>query len=87
MTKINQHHIPANIAEHALINKEQYQKDYALSIENPEAFWADKGKIVDWITPYTIVKNTSFDPGHVRIRWFEDGQLNISQNCLDRHLE
>ncbi|MER1892411.1 acetate--CoA ligase, partial [Proteus mirabilis] len=42
---------------------------------------------VDWITPYTIVKNTSFDPGHVRIRWFEDGQLNISQNCLDRHLE
>ncbi|MCD4610602.1 acetate--CoA ligase, partial [Proteus mirabilis] len=64
-----------------------YQKDYALSIENPEAFWADKGKIVDWITPYTIVKNTSFDPGHVRIRWFEDGQLNISQNCLDRHLE
>ncbi|WP_168381272.1 acetate--CoA ligase [Proteus mirabilis] len=87
MTKINQHHIPANIAEHTLINKEQYQKDYALSIENPEAFWADKGKIVDWITPYTIVKNTSFDPGHVRIRWFEDGQLNISQNCLDRHLE
>lgn len=87
MTKINQNHIPANIAEHALINKEQYQKDYALSIENPEAFWADKGKIVDWITPYTIVKNTSFDPGHVRIRWFEDGQLNISQNCLDRHLE
>ncbi|EPL0744147.1 acetate--CoA ligase [Proteus mirabilis] len=87
MTKINQHHIPANIAEHSLINKEQYQKDYALSIENPEAFWADKGKIVDWITPYTIVKNTSFDPGHVRIRWFEDGQLNISQNCLDRHLE
>ncbi|HEK2683823.1 TPA: acetate--CoA ligase [Proteus mirabilis] len=87
MTKINQHHIPANIAEHALINKEQYQKDYALSIENPEAFWADKGKIVDWITSYTIVKNTSFDPGHVRIRWFEDGQLNISQNCLDRHLE
>lgn len=87
MTKINQHHIPANIAEHALINKEQYQKDYALSIENPEAFWADKGKIVDWITTYTIVKNTSFDPGHVRIRWFEDGQLNISQNCLDRHLE
>ncbi|QAV23060.1 acetate--CoA ligase [Proteus hauseri] len=87
MTKINQHHIPANIAEHALINKEQYQKDYALSIKNPEAFWADKGKIIDWITPYTVVKNTSFDPGHVRIRWFEDGQLNISQNCLDRHLK
>lgn len=87
MTKINQHHIPASIAEHALINKEQYQKDYELSIKNPEAFWADKGKIVDWIKPYTVVKNTSFDPGHVRIRWFEDGQLNISQNCLDRHLK
>ncbi|MEQ5207074.1 acetate--CoA ligase [Proteus sp. fly-1067] len=87
MTKINQHHIPATVAEHALINKEQYQKDYELSIKNPEAFWADKGKIVDWIKPYTVVKNTSFDPGHVRIRWFEDGQLNISQNCLDRHLK
>lgn len=87
MTKINQHHIPASIAEHALINKEQYQKDYELSIKNPEAFWADKGKIVDWIKPYTVVKNTSFDPGHVRILWFEDGQLNISQNCLDRHLK
>lgn len=87
MTKINQHHIPASIAEHALINKEQYQKDYELSIKNPEAFWADKGKIIDWIKPYTVVKNTSFDPGHVRIRWFEDGQLNISQNCLDRHLK
>ncbi|MBI6530079.1 acetate--CoA ligase [Proteus vulgaris] len=87
MTKISQHHIPASIAEHALINKEQYQKDYKLSIKNPEAFWADKGKIVDWIKPYTVVKNTSFDPGHVRIRWFEDGQLNISQNCLDRHLK
>ncbi|EEG86257.1 putative Acetyl-coenzyme A synthetase [Proteus penneri ATCC 35198] len=56
MTKINQHHIPASIAEHALINKEQYQKDYELSIKNPEAFWADKGKIVDWIKPYTVVK-------------------------------
>lgn len=87
MTKINQHHIPASVAEHALINKEQYQKDYELSIKNPEAFWADKGKIIDWIKPYTVVKNTSFDPGHVRIRWFEDGQLNISQNCLDRHLK
>ncbi|UBH61808.1 acetate--CoA ligase [Proteus vulgaris] len=87
MTKINQHHIPANIAEHALINKEQYQKDYELSIKNPEAFWADKGKMIDWIKPYTVVKNTRFDPGHVRIRWFEDGQLNISQNCLDRHLK
>ncbi|OAT29914.1 acetate--CoA ligase [Proteus myxofaciens] len=87
MTKINQHHIPANIAEHALINKEQYQQDYALSIENPDLFWEKKGKIVDWITPYTIVKNSSFDSGHVDIRWFEDGQLNISQNCLDRHLK
>ncbi|MDM3689605.1 acetyl-coenzyme A synthetase, partial [Proteus mirabilis] len=73
MTKINKHHIPANISEHALINKEQYQKDYALSIENPEAYWADKGKIVEWITPYTIEKNTSLEPGHVRKRWYEDG--------------
>jgi len=78
--------IPANIAQHALISREQYQQMYQQSITDPEAFWGQQGKIIDWITPYTVVKNTSFDPGHVRIRWFEDGTLNVSANCLDRHL-
>ncbi|MBB1241672.1 acetyl-coenzyme A synthetase, partial [Klebsiella pneumoniae] len=53
---------------------------------DPEAFWGEHGKILDWIKPYTKVKNTSFDPGHVSIRWFEDGTLNLAANCLDRHL-
>ncbi|MEA9392875.1 acetate--CoA ligase [Acerihabitans sp. TG2] len=78
--------IPANIAQHALISREQYQQMYQQSVTNPEAFWGQQGKIIDWITPYSIVKNTSFDPGHVRIRWFEDGTLNVAANCLDRHL-
>ncbi|TDB44221.1 acetate--CoA ligase [Photorhabdus luminescens] len=87
MTKIMKHPIPATIAEHALMNKQQYQQNYQLSLQDPERFWGEKGKIVDWIQPYTKVKNTSFDPGHISIRWFEDGTLNLSANCLDRHLK
>ncbi len=87
MTKIMKHPIPASIAEHALMNKQQYQQDYQLSLQDPERFWGEKGKIIDWIKPYTKVKNTSFDPGHINIRWFEDGTLNLSANCLDRHLK
>lgn len=86
MTQITKHPVPAEIAENALINEQQYNTEYQLSIQNPDQFWGEKGKIVDWIKPYTRVKNTSFDPGHVSIRWFEDGTLNLSANCLDRHL-
>ncbi|CAQ82155.1 MULTISPECIES: acetate--CoA ligase [Photorhabdus] len=87
MTQIMKYPIPAIIAEHTLMNKQQYQQNYQLSLQDPEKFWGDKGKIVDWIKPYTKVKNTSFDPGHINIRWFEDGTLNLSANCLDRHLK
>ncbi|MBD2796427.1 acetate--CoA ligase [Xenorhabdus sp. 18] len=87
MTQIIKHLIPADIADTALINKQQYLKDYQWSLQDPEGFWGEKGKIVDWIRPYTKVKNTSFDPGHISIRWFEDGTLNLSANCLDRHLQ
>ncbi|QLQ97589.1 acetate--CoA ligase [Providencia alcalifaciens] len=86
MTQITKHPVPANIAKNALINEQQYNDEYQRSIQDPEGFWGEKGKIVDWIKPYTRVKNTSFDPGHVNIRWFEDGTLNLSANCLDRHL-
>ncbi|CAG9406389.1 acetate--CoA ligase [Providencia alcalifaciens] len=86
MTQITKHSVPANIAKNALINEQQYNDEYQRSIQDPEGFWGEKGKIVDWIKPYTRVKNTSFDPGHVNIRWFEDGTLNLSANCLDRHL-
>ncbi|HFK7188995.1 TPA: acetate--CoA ligase [Serratia odorifera] len=86
MSQLHKHAIPAAIAERTLINPAQYQQYYQQSVQDPDAFWGEHGKIVDWIKPYTKVKNTSFDPGHVSIRWFEDGTLNLAANCLDRHL-
>ncbi|WP_145555841.1 acetate--CoA ligase [Yersinia canariae] len=86
MSQIHKHPIPTAIAEHALINPEQYHQYYQQSVQNPDEFWGEHGKIIDWIKPYNTVKNTSFDPGHVSIRWFEDGTLNLAANCLDRHL-
>ncbi|UPT57267.1 acetate--CoA ligase [Dickeya zeae] len=86
MSQYNKHPIPTAIAENALITAEQYKKMYQESVQDPDSFWRAQGKIVDWIKPYQQVKNTSFDPGHVRIRWFEDGTLNVAANCLDRHL-
>ncbi|GAB7194309.1 acetate--CoA ligase [Dickeya oryzae] len=86
MSQYNKHPIPTAIAENALITAEQYKKMYHESVQDPDSFWREQGKIVDWIKPYQQVKNTSFDPGHVRIRWFEDGTLNVAANCLDRHL-
>ncbi|WJW81937.1 acetate--CoA ligase [Moellerella wisconsensis] len=86
MTKITKHPISADIINNTLITEQQYHDEYQLSLQDPDAFWGEKGKIIDWIKPYTRVKNTSFDPGHINIRWFEDGTLNLSANCLDRHL-
>ncbi len=71
---------------HALIDKDQYLAMYKQSIDNPEAFWAEHGKRVDWIKPYTKVKNTTFELPEVSIKWFEDGSLNVAANCIDRHL-
>ncbi|GLS90938.1 acetyl-coenzyme A synthetase [Psychromonas marina] len=78
--------VSAELAEKSLLTNEQYLADYAASINDPEAFWGEKGKILDWIKPYTKVKNCSYDPGHISINWFEDGELNVSANCIDRHL-
>ncbi|MCG8708617.1 acetate--CoA ligase [Brenneria sp. 4F2] len=86
MTQYHKHAIPAAIAENAQINADQYKKKYQQSIDDPASFWREQGRIIDWINPYRQVKNTSFDPGHIRIRWFEDGTLNVAANCLDRHL-
>ncbi|WP_187968736.1 acetate--CoA ligase [Aquibium microcysteis] len=72
--------------KNALIDDATYRKWYRESIENPEAFWDEHGKRIDWFKPYTRVKNTRFD-GKVSIRWYEDGQTNVSTNCIDRHLE
>ena len=78
--------VKAHIGSDALLDKEGYEAMYRASVQNPDAFWGEQGKILDWMTPYTRVKNTSYDPGHVSIKWFEDGLLNVSANCLDRHL-
>ncbi|MBZ0164827.1 MAG: acetate--CoA ligase [Notoacmeibacter sp.] len=71
----------------ALIDNETYLAWYKRSVDDPEGFWAEHGKRVDWIRPYTKVKNTIFGHPDVSIKWFEDGTLNVSANCIDRHLE
>jgi acetyl-CoA synthetase len=70
----------------ALISDAKYKKMYNASVNNPEIFWAEHGKRIDWFKPYTKVKNTSYKPGKVSIKWFEDGTTNVSYNCVDRHL-
>ena len=70
----------------ALIDDATYRKWYEKSVSDPQAFWGEHGKRIDWFKPYTKVKNTSFE-GEVSIRWFEDGLTNVAYNCIDRHLE
>jgi acetyl-CoA synthetase len=77
--------VPAKIAEGAWVDEAKYFKLYEESLANPDKFWGDQGKRVDWIKPYSKVKNTSFK-GDVSIKWYEDGTLNASYNCIDRHL-
>ena len=76
----------AAFAAAAHVDAETYAKRYAASIQDPEAFWGAEGQRIDWIKPYTKVKNTSFAPGKVSIKWYEDGHLNVSANCIDRHM-
>ncbi|CAM4216778.1 acetate--CoA ligase [Pseudoalteromonas byunsanensis] len=71
----------------ALIDNDKYNTLYKQSIEDPQGFWAEHGQRLEWSKPYTKVKNCSFDKGHISIKWFEDGQLNASYNCIDRHLK
>jgi acetyl-CoA synthetase len=79
--------VPAEWAARAHIDERKYNEMYKRSIENPTEFWGEAGKRLDWIKPYTKVKNTSFEPGKVSIKWYEDGILNVSANCIDRHLK
>ena len=74
-------------ASRAHINIQGYQKAYAESLSDPDAFWAEHGKRIDWIQPYTKISDVSYDKPDVHIKWYEDGTLNASANCLDRHLE
>jgi len=74
-------------AANAHINATKYAEMYATSIADPDAFWHEHGKRIDWIKPFSITKNVSFAHPDVSIKWFEDGVLNVSANCIDRHLE
>jgi acetyl-CoA synthetase len=78
--------VPADWARRAHADAAMYGSMYASSVASPETFWAEHGKRIDWIKPFTKVKNTCFDPGAVSIEWFQDGTTNVSANCIDRHL-
>ncbi len=79
--------IPANIKKSAWIDAHKYEELYQLSIEDPEGFWSQQGQCIDWIKPYSKILDVSFEPENVYIKWFYDGTLNASANCLDRHLK
>ncbi|MDG1371936.1 MAG: acetate--CoA ligase [Paracoccaceae bacterium] len=76
----------AAFAANAHADKAKYDQMYAASVADPDAFWGEEGKRIDWITPYTKVKNVSYAFPDVSIKWYEDGELNVCANCLDRHL-
>jgi acetyl-CoA synthetase len=78
--------VPADFAARSRIREDDYEKLYAESLRDPEGFWGRIGKRLDWITPYTQVRDVSFAAENLHIRWYADGTLNLAANCLDRHL-
>ena len=79
------HPVPAEWAEKAWCDNDKYLEMYKRSIADPDGFWAEQAERIDWIEPWHTVKDTSFE-GDVHIRWFDGAKLNVSANCLDRHL-
>ncbi|MBK1624581.1 acetate--CoA ligase [Afifella marina] len=86
MSDAKVHSVTPEWAERAFIDWDKYQEMYARSVEDPNGFWGEQAQRIDWIKPFTKVKNTSYDYHNVSIKWFEDGTLNASVNCIDRHL-
>ena len=78
--------VPKKWSNSAYVNKNQYEKKYKLSIKDNEGFWKKEGKRIDWIKPYTKIKDIKYSKTDVRIKWYYDGILNASANCIDRHL-
>jgi acetyl-CoA synthetase len=78
--------VPAEWRKRAYMDEAKYKEWYARSVKDPNGFWAEQAKRIDWIKPFSKVKNTSCDPNNVSIKWFEDGTLNVCYNCVDRHL-
>jgi acetyl-CoA synthetase len=77
----------AEMAANAHVDAAKYDEMYAASVNDPEGFWAEHGQRVDWIKPFSKVKDVNYTLGDVSIKWFEDGTLNVAANCVDRHLE
>ncbi|MBK5198342.1 MAG: acetate--CoA ligase [Methyloceanibacter sp.] len=84
---VKDYKVPKEWKARAFVDEDEYERLYKESVENPDRFWGKEGKRIDWIKPYTRVKDTSFAHPHVSIKWFEDGTLNVSANCIDRHLK
>jgi len=78
--------VPADWQKRAYVDDAKYRDMYARSVKDPNGFWGEQAKRIDWIKPFSKVKNTSYDPHNVSIKWFEDGTLNVCHNCVDRHL-
>ncbi len=78
--------VPAAWAKRAFVDDAKYKEMYAASIKDPDKFWGEQAKRIHWMKPFTKVKNSSYAPGKVSIKWFEDGKTNVSYNCIDRHL-
>lgn len=84
----DQTHPPSSeMSANAHADKATYETMYAASVADPETFWAEHGKRLDWIKPYTTIKNTSYAYPNISIKWYEDGILNVCANCVDRHLD
>ena len=78
--------VSADWTKRAYVDDAKYREMYARSLKSPGEFWAEHGRRIDWMKPFTKVKNVSFDPHNVSIKWFEDGVTNVALNCVDRHL-
>ncbi|HWD28789.1 MAG TPA: AMP-binding protein, partial [Rhizomicrobium sp.] len=78
--------VPSAWKERALIDAAKYDAMVARALADPDGFWGEEAKRLDWMRPFTKVKNVSWDPDNLSIKWFEDGSLNVAVNCVDRHL-
>jgi len=79
--------VPKDWSKRAFIDAAKYDAMYARSLKDPNGFWGEEAKRIDWIKPFTKVRNVSWDPDNLSIKWFEDGTLNVTVNCIDRHLK
>ena len=86
MSEVHVYPVTEEWAKRAHVDRAKYEEMYKQSVEDPDGFWAEHGKRVDWMKPFTKVKNTSYEYDNVSIKWFEDGTLNVCANCVDRHL-